>query len=120
MKTIRIAIATCLFNLGAIAQTPPPAPHHGPPPEAYAACAGKSKADACTVELPDGARVSGQCFEDPRQSLFCRPERVGGPEDACSGKRAGDSCSVTLPDGSARSGTCTAGSTGDAICVPAR
>lgn len=56
--------------------------HHAPPEEAYAACAGKSADDACTVKHGD-RESAGTCGEAPPSEgsgdarLVCRPE--GGP-----------------------------------------
>jgi hypothetical protein len=47
--------------------------HHGPPPEAYAACDGKSVGDTAEIETPHGDIVTGTCMEDGDQ-LVLRPD----------------------------------------------
>ncbi|MFO0712734.1 MAG: hypothetical protein U0353_22975 [Sandaracinus sp.] len=100
-----------------------PPPGHGPPPEALAACRGRSRGASCTVTPPDGRTVSGTC-DSPADDLplACRPEggpggpggphadaRRGPPPEAiaaCRSRSAGASCSVTPPGGRALAGTC--------------
>jgi hypothetical protein len=53
-----------------------PGGHHGPPPEALAACASSSAGASCTVTLPDGKTLSGACVAGPEgQALACLPAR---------------------------------------------
>lgn len=48
---------------------------HGPPPEAYAACEGKTVGDSSQLTTPRGETLSGNCEEDPRGKLFLRPDQ---------------------------------------------
>jgi hypothetical protein len=57
--------------------TPGPQPvageHHGPPPEAIAACKSSRLGQACSFTSPRGAE-SGTCFQpDASKPLACRP-----------------------------------------------
>ena len=75
--------------------------HHGPPPEAYEACEGKSVGDEAEFVNPRGETVTGTCEEEGDQ-LVLRPDnpkgRFGGrrhgppPEayEACEDKSVGD------------------------------
>ncbi len=46
---------------------------HQPPPEAFAACDGKAKGDACTVQIHDET-IAGTCDAPPDATrLACRP-----------------------------------------------
>ena len=71
-KRIVGAILACGVGLlvspgSAVADGPPPLP-----PEAYAACDGKSSGDGCTVTI-HGSEVQGTCMTDREGSkLFCR------------------------------------------------
>ncbi|MFO0598954.1 MAG: hypothetical protein U0228_26840 [Myxococcaceae bacterium] len=85
--------AACSFSLGgrtldgtcrngpngeALACAPPhgQGQHHGPPPEALAACASSSAGAACQVTTPDGQQLSGTCVAGPQgQALACLPPR---------------------------------------------
>ncbi|MCP4709538.1 MAG: hypothetical protein GY869_13000 [Planctomycetes bacterium] len=54
---------------------------HGPPPEAYTACEGKSAGDGAQFVSPRGDTVSGTCErESDRESdwLVLRPDRPKG------------------------------------------
>jgi len=58
---------------------------HGPPPEAYTACEGKSEGDAAEFESPRGNTVTGTCeYEGDR--LVLRPDNPppghGGRNDS--------------------------------------
>ena len=54
-------------------------PHHGPPPEALAACQGKQDGEACSVTLRD-QQIQGQCRTGPdNQRSACIPEHMQGP-----------------------------------------
>lgn len=58
--------------------------HHGPPPEAYTACEGKSEGDTAAFESPRGDTVTGTCVEDGDR-LVLRPDnppRGKRPNDA--------------------------------------
>ena len=46
---------------------------HGPPPEAYAACAEKSEGDKAEFKSPHGDTVTGTCVEDGDR-LVLRPD----------------------------------------------
>jgi hypothetical protein len=86
-------------------------PHHGPPPEAFTACDGKAKGDACSVQIHD-TTVAGVCDAPPSETrLACRPNHPPPPPPeaftACDGKAKGDACSVETPDG-AMAGVCDA------------
>jgi len=50
---------------------------HGPPPEAYAACEGKSTGDKASYESPRGDTVSGTCVEHGDR-LVLRPDNPPG------------------------------------------
>lgn len=109
-----------------------PGGHHGPPPEAVAACNGQSAGATCSVTF-DGRTMTGTCRTGPdgQGSLACAPQGgPGGPGGhhgpppealaACSGQSAGASCSVNL-HGQATTGTCVAGPNGEALaCMPPR
>ena len=47
--------------------------HHGPPPEAYTACEGKSEGDTAEFESPRGDTVTGTCEQDGDR-LVLRPD----------------------------------------------
>ena len=47
--------------------------HHGPPPEAYTACEGKSAGDTAEFESPRGDTVTGTC-EKQGDRLVLRPD----------------------------------------------
>ncbi len=53
-----------------------------PPKEALAACESKAEGGACTVETPNGDRVTGRCRRGPRGEtpLACVPSNGPGPE----------------------------------------
>lgn len=51
--------------------------HHGPPPEAYTACEGKSVGDTAEFESPRGDTVTGTCEEDGDR-LVLRPDNPPG------------------------------------------
>ncbi|MCP4690069.1 MAG: hypothetical protein GY859_18600, partial [Desulfobacterales bacterium] len=90
---------------------------HGPPPEAFTACEGKSAGDAAQFVSPRGDTVSGTCAMDGDR-LFLRPDhakrrssgrRHGPPPEAytaCEGKSAGDAAQFVSPRGDTVSGTC--------------
>lgn len=66
-----------------VAQRPPDdrGPPPMPPPEALAACAAKADGAACSIKLPSGGSVNGQCHAPPGRKLACLPAgmRPGGP-----------------------------------------
>lgn len=52
--------------------------HHGPPPEAFAACASKAAGDACSVTF-HGETLAGRCAAPPGDggtTLACRPDQM--------------------------------------------
>jgi hypothetical protein len=51
--------------------------HHGPPPEAYTACEGKSVGDTAEFESPHGDTLTGKCEEDGDR-LVLRPDNPPG------------------------------------------
>ena len=51
--------------------------HHGPPPEAYTACEGKSEGDTASFESPHGDTVTGTCEQDGDR-LVLRPDNPPG------------------------------------------
>jgi hypothetical protein len=51
--------------------------HHGPPPEAYTACEGKSEGDTAEFESPRGDTVTGTC-EMEGDRLVLRPDNPPG------------------------------------------
>ncbi len=91
--------------------------HHGPPPEAYAACEGKNVGDSAQFVSPRGDTVTGTC-EQEGDRLVLRPEhskpRSGGRHHgppleaytACEGKSEGDEAQFVDPCGRIVSGTC--------------
>ena len=52
---------------------------HGPPPEAFSACADSKEGDACTVKLRDRS-LDGKCqmFSEDKK-LFCMPNDMPPP-----------------------------------------
>lgn len=57
---------------------------HGPPPEAYAACEGKSEGDTASFESPHGDTVTGTCVQERNgDQLVLRPDNM--PEHGGSG-----------------------------------
>lgn len=75
----------CTALLAALAATPAlaqPQGHQGPPappPEAYAACQGKTEGASVTVTLPDGKTLPGTC-RTMNGALVALP--AGGPGGA--------------------------------------
>ncbi len=49
----------------------------GPPPEAYAACEGKSAGDSSQLTTPRGETLNGTCEADREGKLVLRPEHLG-------------------------------------------
>ncbi len=63
LRLIRFAVVVALVSvptLGAAQSSPNDDEHHGPPPEAIAACKDKSEGDACEFDGPRG-HVSSTC-----------------------------------------------------------
>ncbi len=91
--------------------------HHGPPPEAYAACEDKSAGDTAQFVSPRGETVTGTC-EQEGDGLVLRPDhstersdgrRQGPPQEAytaCEGKNTGDEAQFVDPRGETVTGTC--------------
>ena len=99
MNTLhRAAIWTLLFAVltsaagAALAQPPQDPPpsdqppgdqpgrhHHGPPPEALAACKSATSGQQCSFTSPHGDQISGTCTSrDAGKPLACRPSRPPG------------------------------------------
>ena len=83
---ITIALAGLLFTVGFMGDgawaREGGRRHHGPPPEAYTACEGKSAGDSAEFESPHGDTVTGTCVQDGER-LVLRPDhhpRRGRPE----------------------------------------
>jgi hypothetical protein len=55
-------------------------PHHGPPPEAIAACEKLAEGDACKVTFGPNT-LDGTCAKTPDGVLACRPEHMPPPPD---------------------------------------
>ena len=67
-------IAITSFGGGAFAQRNGRR-HHGPPPEAYTACEGKSAGDTAEFVSPHGDTVTGTCeYEQDSERLVLRPD----------------------------------------------
>ncbi|GEM_PF-4840984 len=64
--------------------------HRGPPPEALAACEGKSSGAECSFQSPRGDTVSGTCFA-PKSDLplGCRPSHPPGQNGGGRGQGGG-------------------------------
>jgi hypothetical protein len=72
-KFMRIALGAMLVampTLGAAQDRPDGGEHHGPRPEAIAACKDKGEGDACEFDAPRG-HVSGTCRTVRTGSLAC-------------------------------------------------
>ena len=67
-----ILIATIAFGSDSSSQEPGRR-HHGPPPEAYTACEGKSAGDTAKFVSPHGDTVTGTC-EQEGDRLVLRPD----------------------------------------------
>ncbi len=67
-------------------QAPSRRPPRTPPPEAVAACSGKSVGAACTF-LHKERSETGKCFTpDPAQAVACKPDRPPREDDAGSAR----------------------------------
>ncbi|HXX70257.1 MAG TPA: hypothetical protein VEK07_23965 [Polyangiaceae bacterium] len=71
-QSIRVLAATVCVLVPALAaaQSDPGGEHHGPRPEAIAACKGKTDGDACEFDAPRG-HVSGTCRKVRTGDLAC-------------------------------------------------
>lgn len=90
---------------------------HGPPPEAYEACEGKTAGDTAEVVTPNGDTITGTC-EEEGDTLVLKPDNIqGGPGgkhhappaeaiEACDGKNAGDTAEFVNDRGDTITGTC--------------
>ncbi len=90
---------------------------HGPPPEAYTACEGKTEGSAAQFTNPKGEVVTGKC-QIADGKLVLRPDhpkeqgregRQGPPPEAyaaCKGKKAGSTSQFVDPRGETLKGTC--------------
>jgi hypothetical protein len=68
MSSIALAAGLGVAAAGNAGANPPP-----PPPEAFAACDGKARGDACSVQIQDHT-IQGVCDAPPNESrLACRP-----------------------------------------------
>ncbi|HEY4117745.1 MAG TPA: hypothetical protein VGM56_07820 [Byssovorax sp.] len=85
----RFAITGLLFGalvaLGGAAMADgdgcPKGRHHGPPPEAFAACEGKADGDACSVTFRDDTAHAGTCQAPEGKQLACRPDDMPSRPD---------------------------------------
>ncbi len=64
--------------------------HHGPPPEAFTACEGKSAGDTAEFVSPRGDTVTGTC-EEADSRLVLRPDNPPGRGAPRGDKNADDS-----------------------------
>jgi hypothetical protein len=72
-KLVRIAVAVMLLavpTLGSAQDRPDGGEHHGPRPEAIAACKDKSEGDGCEFDGPRG-HVAGTCRRARAGELAC-------------------------------------------------
>ncbi|MGO9836642.1 MAG: hypothetical protein ACLP1X_20800 [Polyangiaceae bacterium] len=73
VKSMRVAVTVGLMIVPALAlaqSDPKDEEHHGPRPEAVAACKDKSEGDACEFDAPRG-HVSGTCHKARSGDLAC-------------------------------------------------
>lgn len=135
-RSLAALAAFTLFAMPISAQDRTPPPHgHGPPPEALAACRGRTRGASCTVTPPNGgSAMSGTC-DSPSDDLplACRPEggpggpgaggRPQGPPPqaftACEDTAVGDACVLDTPHG-AIEGVCRSTPEGRTACAPSR
>jgi hypothetical protein len=85
-KRITIILAfLAFFAIPAFGEEPPARKgrggHHGPPPEAYTACEGKSAGDEAEFVSPHGDTVTGIC-EMEGDRLVLRPDHPKKDSDA--------------------------------------
>jgi len=92
-------------------------PHHGPPPEAYTACEGKTEGSTAQLIGRDGQAVTGICrladgklvLRPNRGTGNSREGRQGPPAEAytaCAGKSAESIAQFVNPRGETVKGTC--------------
>lgn len=120
MMMFAVAAMVIVFAVAALAaETPQPdnRRNQGPPPEAYAACIGKTVGATATFVDPRGETISGTCQQEGERMVL-RPDRSkgqagnrqGGPPPeaykACEGKTAGAVASFVDPRGETLSGSC--------------
>ena len=83
LMLLGVFLASSLFDTAALARESGRR-HHGPPPEAYAACEDKSEGDPAEFDSPRGDTVTGTCVQDGDR-LVLRPDnpppRHGGRDD---------------------------------------
>lgn len=117
----------------ACAGHPGPAQTRLPPPEAFAACEGKTEGAAVKISLPDQRSLEASCMK-AGDKLAARPNKMPAPHDgaheprhdhapghppmlrppfpsfeaiaACIGKKDGETIAATLPDGQKLSSQC--------------
>ena len=131
-RILWVAALFCSFMSAQAAEQPIPAPTniatgphsaacpHGPPPEAYKACEGKSVGGKAEFVNPRGETVTGVCQNDGSGKIVLRPdhppggqagEHQGPPQEAyqaCVGKTAGNAAQFAGPKGEIIQGTCEA------------
>ncbi|XAH22678.1 hypothetical protein AAFF27_22170 [Xylophilus sp. GW821-FHT01B05] len=57
--------------------------HRGPPPEAIAACQGKTEGTSVSITMRDGRTMTGTCKTGPDGTLAARPDHMPpGPPPA--------------------------------------
>ncbi len=108
---LALALALALgLGIGSASAQPPPG---APPPEALAACHGKSSNDICQANLQRGT-IKGVCWAPQGRPLACRPSNAplgahqGPPPEAiaaCASKKAADACEAPSDRG-AQNGVC--------------
>jgi hypothetical protein len=77
VKTLKRVAAVVMLSSLAFAQEGPPGgrgPPRRPPPEALAACEGKSAGASCSFSH-ESHSVSGTCFAPEGKPLACKPDR---------------------------------------------
>ncbi|MBS0377768.1 MAG: hypothetical protein JSS29_04720 [Proteobacteria bacterium] len=77
----------------------------GPPPEAIAACSGKTEGTKVTVTLPDGRTLAATCHLQ-NGVMAARPAPPAEAVAACVGKVEGDPVSFAAPGGRRVTATC--------------
>jgi hypothetical protein len=76
-KLIAMALmgVVIVFNLHNAALAGERRGQHGPPPEAYTACEGKSEGDTASFESPRGDTITGTCAQEKNgDRLVLRPD----------------------------------------------
>ena len=85
LKLVHIAVVVSLIavpTLGAAQDQPDGGEHHGPRPEAIAACKNKDEGNACEFDAPRG-HIVGTCLKVRTGDLACvhpRHQNGGGTE----------------------------------------